>query len=46
MNESQLGIKERENFEKFIAHYVWSQKDKVGRPYWERIQNRYAEMIS
>lgn len=39
INEQTLGSKERDNFERFIAHYVWSQKDKIGRPYWERIQN-------
>ena len=44
--ETQVGPRERENFEKFIAHYVWSSKDKVGKTYYERFHNRYSEMVS
>lgn len=39
-------MKEKENFQKFITHYVWSSKDKANKPYWERLQNRYSEMVS
>jgi len=44
--EEELEDHERSAFEKFIAHYVWSSHDKTTKPYWERLQNRYSEMVS
>jgi hypothetical protein len=46
MNESQLSTQIRDNFEKFISHYVWSTNDKSSSTYFNRISNRYSEMFS
>lgn len=35
--EEDLEDDERESFDKFISHYVWSSKDKPQKPYWERL---------
>jgi len=39
--ESEIADAQRDSFEKFITHYVWSSRDKSGKkgrnPYWERL---------
>ena len=44
--DEELEEEEKDSFEKFIGHYVWSSKDKPSKPFWERLQNRYSEMLS
>ncbi len=44
--EAEIGKREADSFEKFLTHYVWSSKDRPGKPFWERLQNRYSEMVS
>lgn len=45
-NVKSISKQEKENFEAFISHYVWSNHDKPKKHYWERLQNRYSEMVS
>ena len=45
-NIKSITAAEKENFESFISHYVWSNQDRPKKSYWERLQNRYSEMVS
>lgn len=37
--ESRLGSQEKSSFEKFITHYVWTNKDSTSASYYDRIGN-------
>ena len=46
LSESWLGTLEKSNFEKFITHYVWTNKDSTSATFYDWIGNRYSEMVT